>query len=101
VALQERLELDLFKEITIPDLREKESKKKSTPADDAKKQAKIPLTLTNAKEITYMFAYEAEYEVFDKVKLASIPPRFKFIPPSREVVDRLIVRATMWKEDFY
>jgi hypothetical protein len=41
-----------------------------------------------------MFAYEADYELLDKAVL-SRAPQFKFVPPSREVVQRLIVRATM------
>jgi hypothetical protein len=44
-----------------------------------------------------MFAYEADYELLDKVAM-SRPPQFKFVPPSREAVDRLIVRASMEKE---
>jgi hypothetical protein len=44
-----------------------------------------------------MFAYEADYELLDKVAM-SRPPQFKFGPPSREVVDRLIVRASKEKE---
>ncbi len=99
VIAQEKLELELFKDVTIPDLREKEGKKggKAGSAEDSKKPGKIPLTLLNIKEIQAMFAYEAEYEMFDKVPM-SRPPKFKFVPPSREVIDRLIVRASMEKE---
>jgi hypothetical protein len=91
--------LELFKDVTIPDLREKEGKKggKAGSAEDTKKPGKIPLTLLNIKEIQAMFAYEADYELLDKVAM-SRPPQFKFVPPSREAVDRLIVRASMEKE---
>ena len=100
VIAQEKLELDLFKDVTIPDLREKEGKKgKSGSAEDPKKPGKIPLTLLNIKEIQAMFAYEADYELLDKVAM-SRPPNFGFVQPSREVIDRLIVRASMEKE-FY
>ncbi len=98
VIAQEKLELDLFKEVTIPDLREKEGKKgKAGSSEESKKPGKIPLTLLNIKEIQAMFAYEADYEILDKIGL-SRPPQFKFIQPSREVIDRLIVRASMEKE---
>jgi hypothetical protein len=98
VIAQEKLELELFKDVTIPDLREKDGKKgKVGSAEDSKKPGKIPLTLLNIKEIQAMFAYETEYEMFDKVAM-SRPPQFRFVPPSREVADRLIVRASMEKE---
>lgn len=79
-------------------MREKDGKKgKAGSAEDSKKPSKIPLTLLNIKEIQAMFAYEADYELLDKVAM-SRPPQFKFVLPSREVVDRLIVRASMEKE---
>lgn len=99
---QETLELELFKDITIPDLREKEKKvtgaKPSTANTNETKQppAKPVLTLTNLKDIQNMFAYEADYEILDKA-VYSRPPQFKFVTPSREVVQRLIVRATTEK----
>ena len=79
VIAQEKLELDLFKDVTIPDLREKEGKKgKSGSAEESKKPGKIPLTLLNIKEIQAMFAYEADYELLDKVAM-SRPPKFSFV----------------------
>ena len=52
VIAQEKLELELFKDVTIPDLREKDGKKgKGGSAEDSKKPGKIPLTLLNIKEI--------------------------------------------------
>ena len=47
-----------------------------------------------------MFAYEADYEILDKVAM-SRPPRFSFVQPSREVIDRLIVRASMEKDLYW
>lgn len=58
---QEKLELELFNGVTIPDLREKEKKGK----DDSKKLPKAVLTYTNIKDIQAMFAYEADYEMLD------------------------------------
>jgi hypothetical protein len=121
---QERLELDLFKDVTIPDLREKDISKKNghrvaaaaaaqmaetassgapgtaggVPSTaDAKKHLKAVLTLTHLKDIQGMFAYEADYELLDKALFSKIP-QFKFVAPSREVVQRLIVRASTEKE---
>ncbi len=93
--------MDLFSNITIPDLRDKEAiKKASKPgSSEAEKKAKPLLTLTQLKDIQAMFAYETDYEMLDKA-LPSRTPQFKFVPPSREVVERLIVRASAEKELF-
>lgn len=55
--------------------------------------------MLNIKDIQGMFAYEADYELLDKAILSK-PPQFKFVMPSREVVQRLIVRASNEKEQF-
>lgn len=47
-----------------------------------------------------MFNYEADYEILDKA-LFSRPPLFKFVRPSREVVLRLIIRASTYKLNRY
>lgn len=86
----------MFKDITIPDLREKD-KKKEPKGDESKKVAKAILTYTTLKDIQQMFAYENDYELLDKAILSK-PPQFKFVPPSREVTQRLIVRASTEKE---
>lgn len=91
------MELDLFKDITIPDLREKDKKGKG--GDESKKAQKAVLTYTTLKDIQQMFAYEADYELLDKAILSK-PPQFKFVLPSREVVQRLIVRASTEKETY-
>ncbi len=78
---QERLEIELFKDVTIPDLREKESKKKITAMSDttgsefnvSTGKKKTLLTLTTLKDIQNMFSYEADYEILDKA-LYSRPP---------------------------
>jgi hypothetical protein len=46
----EKIELDLFKDITIPDMREKD-KKKESKSDQANKLPKAVLTYTNIKDI--------------------------------------------------
>ena len=92
--------MDLFKDITIPDLRDKETIKKAGNSTESKKLAKAMLTLTQLPDIqTVLFNYEKEAEALDKI-YASRMPAFRFIPPSREVVQRLIVRATTEKELF-
>ncbi len=78
---QENLEMELFNNVTIPDLREKDKKTK----DESKKLPKAVLTYTNIKDIQAMFAYEADYELLDKA-LLSRAPQFKFVTPSREAV---------------
>lgn len=90
IEKEERIELDLFKDISIPDMREKDKKKESK----ADKLPKAILTYNNIKDIQGMFAYENDYELLDKA-LLSRAPQFKFVQPSKEVVQRLIVRATM------
>lgn len=78
---QERLEIELFKDVTIPDMREKESKKKLAAMSDATGsevnaptgKKKAVLTLTTLKDIQNMFAYEADYEILDKA-FYSRPP---------------------------
>jgi hypothetical protein len=123
---QERLELELFKDITIPDLRDKETIKKTghrnvaqaqtaaaaadpngAPATaggapstaDQKKNLKAVLTLSHLKDIQGMFAYEADYELLDKAFFSKVP-QFKFVPPSREAVQRMIVRASAEREQY-
>lgn len=106
VSDQESLEFDLFKDVTLPDMREKEPKKSVKEAKEAKaaegeekvKKKKIILTLTSRTEIQSMFEYEKDYELLDKVQMASRPPMYKFVTPEREVVQRLIIRATTEKE---
>ena len=90
IGKQEIIELDLFKDITIPDMREKDKKKESK----ADKLSKAVLTYNNIKDIQGMFVYDNDYEMLDKA-LLSRTPQFKFVQPSKEVVQRLIVRATM------
>lgn len=100
ILRQEKIEFDLFKDITIPDLREKEKKKDAAKqTEESKKNLKAVLTYTNLKDIQAMFAYENDYELLDKA-LLSRAPQFKFVQPSREVVQRLIVRATMENDLF-
>jgi len=64
ILKQEKIELDLFKDISIPDMREKDKKKESKLSED-KKLPKAVLTYTNIKDIQGMFAYEADYELLD------------------------------------
>ena len=80
-------------------MRDKETLKKSKAEGESKKLAKANLTLTCAKDIQAMFSYENDYEILDKAVL-SRHPRFKFVSPSREVIQRLIIRATNEKEQF-
>ena len=44
-----------------------------------------------------MFSYENDYEILDRAFI-SRAPKFKLIEPSREVIQRLIVRSTTEKE---
>ena len=101
VIEQERIELDLFKDVTIPDLREKESLKKTanknlasaaiaetansatgvpgtagappSTAGESKKLAKANLTLINLKDIQQMLWYESDYELLDQSLLSRAP----------------------------
>ena len=90
----ELLEFDLFKDITIPDVREKllirntpqELQDMSADKATIKNQStNIVLTLTSLKEIQEMFSYENDYEILDRAFI-SRAPKFKFIEPSREVI---------------
>ena len=92
----------MFKDVTLPDMKEKESKKslKSQSAEGGeKKPAKTILTLTTKTEIRSMFEYENDYEILDQVNWQR-PPKYKFVTPAREVVQRLIIRASMEREQF-
>jgi len=84
---QESVELELFKDVVVPDMRDKDKKK----VGEEKK------TFTTIKEIKEMFRYEDEYEVLDRA-IISRPPSFRFVVPSREVVTRLIIRASYYKK---
>ena len=88
---QEAVELELFKDVIVPDMREKDKKK------GGEKEEKMAKTFSTIKEIQEMFRYEDDYEILDRA-IISRPPSFKFVVPNREVVTRLIIRASYYKK---
>ena len=88
---QEAVELELFKDVVVPDMREKDKKK------GGDKEEKMVKAFSTIKEVQDMFRYEDDYEILDRA-IISRPPSFKFVVPSREVVTRLIIRASYYKK---